>query len=47
MRRHRTLWFVAATLLLLMFGIAACVPSGAEPAADVEEEAMMSMEPAE
>ncbi len=47
MRRHRTLWFVAATLLLLMFGIAACVPAGAEPAADVEEEAMMSMEPAE
>ena len=47
MRLHRTHWFVAGILLLLMFGIAACVPAGAEPAADAEEEPMMSMEPAE
>ena len=47
MKMHRTMWFVAGTLLLLMFGLAACVPAGGEPAAAMEEEPMMSMEPAE
>ena len=47
MPTHRTFLIVAATLLLVMLGIAACVPAGPQPEAAMEEQPMLSMEPAE
>ena len=47
MPTHRTFLIVAATLLLVMLGIAACVPAGPQAEAEMEEQPMLSMEPAE